>query len=200
MRPLTPLGFVVSAVLVAGCGGGSSGPAPVALPAYDAAAIAKAAVQQLDKNGNSTLETAELDACPGLRDALGEIDANGDKKLSADELQARFGRYAGGGVVGVSVTVTLDGNPVPNAAVRFEPEPFMGPGLKAATGTTSEAGRATLKVDGQDGFGVYPGVYRVVVTGGGVPARYNTKTTLGREVFDGSRGNSGEVDLRLRSN
>ena len=59
-----------------------------------------------------------------------------------------------------------------------------------------------LKTEGTETYGVYPGVYRVTVTHAGgkaIPARYNTKTTLGREVFDGARSSSGDVHLRLKS-
>ena len=191
---------------IAGCGGAGSINAP-ALPSYDPDAISRAAVQQLDKNGNGTVEDSELDACPGLKAILGEVDADGDKKLTADELRGRFARYssgaAGGGLVSVTCVVTLNDTPLAGAAVRFEPEPFMGTAIKPAVGTTGEQGRATMQVEGETGFGVFPGVYKIKVTGPGgkeLPARYNAKTTLGREVFEGARGSSGSVDLRLRSN
>ncbi|MBN9517788.1 hypothetical protein J0H58_04590 [bacterium] len=94
MRPLPVLGLV--ALLSAGCSG-SDAPATPTLPPYDAEAITQAAIKQLDKNGNSALDGAELDGCPGLKTALPEIDANRDKQLTADELRDRFGRYAGVG-------------------------------------------------------------------------------------------------------
>lgn len=190
------------ALLAAGCGSGG-GDKP---PPYDPAAIAAAAVKQLDANGNGVIDPDELDACPGLKAIVGEIDANADKKLSADELQARFARYgdgaAGGGRVAVGVNVTVDGAPAKDVTVRFEPEAFMGPGLKPAAGTTDGTGFANLKADGAADFGIPAGVYRIVATRAGkdLPAKYNTKTTLGREVFDGARASSGSVDLRLKSN
>ena len=49
--------------------------------------------------------------------------------------------------------------------------------------------------------GLPPGVYRVAVTKDGVtiPARYNTETTLGCEVFGGGRGGSTTLALKLTS-
>jgi len=206
MRLAPTAGVVAALALLTGCGGGGTNPNAPALPSYDADALAAAAIQHLDKNGSGTAEDAELDAAPGLKLALGEIDANKDEKLSADELKARFARYAdgaaGGGLAAVSCTVYLDNAPVPNATVRFEPEPFMASVLKPATGTTDAQGFVNVKVDGSADYGVFPGVYRIVVTRDGgkdLPARYNTKTTLGREVFGGSRSASGGIELRLKS-
>jgi hypothetical protein len=205
MRRAPTVGFLAALALVAGCGGAANPTTPT-LPSYDADALAAAAIQHLDKNGNATAEDAELDAAPGLKLALGEIDSNSDRKLSADELKARFARYAdgaaGGGVVAVSCTVYLDNAPVPNAMVRFEPELFMASVLKTATGTTDGAGFVNVKVEGAEDYGVFPGVYRIVVTRAGgreLPARYNTKSTLGREVFGGSRSTAGGIELRLKS-
>lgn len=205
MRVAPIVGLVAALALVTGCGG-STNPNQPALPSYDADALATAAIQYLDKNGNGTAEDAELDASPGLKLALGEIDVNKDKKLSADELKARFARYAdgaaGGGITTASCTVFLDNAAVANATVRFEPEPFMASVLKPATGTTDDQGFANVKVDGAADYGMFPGVYRIVVTRGAgkdLPARYNTKTTLGREVFGGSRSAAGGIELRLKS-
>jgi hypothetical protein len=204
MRLAPSAAFVVALALITGCG--STNPSQPALPSYDADALAAAAIQHLDKNGNGTAEDAELDASPGLKLALGEIDTNKDKKLSADELKARFARYAdgaaGGGVTTVSCSVFLDNAPLPNATVRFEPEPFMGSVLQVATGTTDAQGFVNVKADGAADYAIFPGVYRIVVTRGGgkdLPARYNTKTTLGREVFGGSRSAAGGIELRLKS-
>lgn len=200
MRPLPAFGLV--AVLATGCGGADT-PAPPALPRYDAEAVTQAALKQLDKNGNSVLDAAELDGSAGLKGALAEIDANGDRQLTADELRNRFSRYSnvGSGYVSVTCVVTLDDNPLPGAVVRFEPEGFMGAALKPAEATASEEGRAPMKTEGTDAYGVMPGVYRITVTHPSrpIPARYNTKTIFGREVFEGGRSSPGSIDLRLKS-
>src|SRR5262245_55252896 len=124
---------------LAGC---SSSSTPLTAPNYDPAAIAQAAMAQLDKNKNGQIDGPELDACPALRRALTVIDKNGDKAISAAELQQRVELYARQGLISLSCTVTLDGRPLEGATVTFEPEPFMGPGLKSATAVADKAGLA----------------------------------------------------------
>src|SRR5207253_2353125 len=113
MRPLPAVLFAWFAIALAGCGSN----APISAPPYDPDAMANAAMQQFDKNGNGTLEGTELDACPGLKAALVSIDTNSDKKISLDELKTRFEVYQnlGAGAIGYSVQVSLDGFPFPDA-------------------------------------------------------------------------------------
>ena len=184
----------------AGCGDKANSPVPV--PSYDAQAMGKAAVSQLDKNGNGTVEGAELDACPGLKAALPNIDTNHDNKLSAEELTARFLSYRAAGAVGSSVRVTLDGAPLIDATVTFTPEAFMCDAISEATAQTGADGTATnFTANGRTTPGLASGVYRVAVTRSGVniPAKFNTQTTLGCEVSAGGRGGSSILELKLTS-
>ena len=73
----------------------------------------------------------------------------------------------------------------------FVPEDFLGQGVKAGTGTTVEDGTAMLSVPDADlpaalkGIqGMQLGMYRVKITHPQlqIPTRYNTETTLSKEI------------------
>jgi hypothetical protein len=191
---------VVVVPLLAGCSGGSVAPAPRAT--YDAAGVSQAALNLLDKNKNGQIEGAELDASPALKAALPAIDRNRDKSLSASELQQRVEQYVKLGQLSVSCTVTLDGRALAGATVTFEPEPFLGAGLKPVTTTTDKDGVSGMfQVDGKSFATLPPGLYRIRVTkdGTNLPARFNTQTTLGREVYADPRQGDATIELALRS-
>jgi hypothetical protein len=105
-------------------------------------------------------------------------------------------------VASVSGTVTLDGQPLPDALVSFQPlsEGAVNPG-PGSTGRTDEQGRYTLRVTG-GGKGAVVGWHKVKVScpvgGGGedaeerrapvrdrVPPRYNRNSELKCEVKPG---------------
>lgn len=187
--------------ILCGIGCGDNSRSSVSTPSYSPDEMARHALRDYDKNSNGTLEGAELDACPGLKTAFGGIDTNGDKKLSEDELKARFQKYkdSESGAIGYFVQVTLDSSPLNNATITFTPEPFMGGSVREAQAQTGDDGGATsFTVNGQPMPGLVPGVYKVSVTKEGVaiPARYNTHTTLGCEVFAGRSG-SAALELKL---
>ncbi|MBY0514128.1 MAG: hypothetical protein K2P78_09490 [Gemmataceae bacterium] len=193
MRHLPAAFLCCCALAVVGCGGSN---APLSAPSYDADGMAKAALQEYDKNGNGSLEGAELDACPGLKYALAAVDTNKDKSISFEELQVRFREYEKSrvGAVSVSCTVRLNGKGLDGATVTFTPEEFMKGKVKGAAGTSDAAGNVNLTAEG--GIPGLPiGVYKVTVSKKGadgsesVPAKYNAKTTLGFEVGPGGRGN-----------
>ena len=179
----------------AGCGsGGTSGP-----PAYDPDALARAAIAQFDKNGNGTLEGAELDACPSLKSALAALDKNKDKAISADELADRFRSYKATGVsaTSFSCSVRLNGQPLEGATVAFTPEDFMKGTITGGSGTTDRGGNV-------ESSPLPFGFYRIVVSkknaagAEAIPAKYNTATTLGREISPDPRGGN-TLELNLTS-
>lgn len=191
---------VVLAPLAAGCSGSSVSESPSAT--YDAAATAQAALKDFDKNKNGLIDGAELDACPALKAALPAIDKNGDKGLSAGEIKQRVEEYAALGPVPVTCSVTLDSQRLAGATVTFEPEACMGTSLKTATTTTDPDGASgVFQVDGKSFTSLPPGLYRIRVTkdGTNLPARYNTQTTLGREVVADPRQGDITIELPLRS-
>jgi hypothetical protein len=205
MRILRCSSLFVGALVLSGCGN----PRPVALdaPTYDPKVITQAAMQALDKNGNGDLDAAELATSPGLKAALALIDKNKDGKISAEELEKRVEEYKayGNNPIYLTCNVTFNEVGVPGAKVTFTPEPFFGSNLAVATGTTDANGVcAEFDIGGKKFPGLMAGVYKVSVTKDGEPAipeKYNTKTTLGREVFGVSgRGGDPTIELRLKGN
>ena len=178
-------------LLAAGCGSGTVTPEVQSPARYDPTAMTTAAFAEYDRDKNGSLEGAELDACPALKGSLAGIDTNRDGKISTAELKARFEGYAAAntGSVSVTVSVTLDGAPLADATVQFVPEAFMGGAVQEATGTTGADGVTTsFTTGGKTYAGLQPGLYKVKVTRGtgkDLPARYNTQTILGAEVFGG---------------
>jgi hypothetical protein len=109
----------------------------------------------------------------------------------------------------VSGTVTMDGKPLANVAVLFQPiGGTLNPG-PGSSGRTDENGGYTLTVMGGGGKGAVVGLHRVevhpTVAGGTddrrppqkmqIPLRYNYKSELEFEV---KRGNN-TADLHLTS-
>jgi hypothetical protein len=189
--------------LLAGCGGKN---ASLSAPSYDPSGMAQAAVSQYDKNGNGSLEGAELDAVPSLKFALAAIDKNKDKAISRDELTTRFEAYkaADVGALGVSCTVKLNSNILVGAVVTFVPEDCMKGTVTGGSGTSRDDGAVEIKGDGGVP-GLSYGLYKITVSkknAGGteeLPARYHAQTILGREVFADARGGSPTIELNLTS-
>ena len=50
----------------------------------------KKALELYDTDKNGFIDGAELDKVPGLKAALQQVDTNGDGKISADEIAARI--------------------------------------------------------------------------------------------------------------
>ena len=109
----------------------------------------------------------------------------------------------GGGVElgDVSGRVTLDGKPLPNALVRFQPEK----GGRSAQGITDADGRYKLNYSARD-TGALAGKSKVLITTGSledssrrsekVPKKYNDETELTAEVTSGDNA----INFDLRSN
>ena len=187
-------------VAVAGCSPKSATVIDAPLPQYNADEIAKAALSEFDRNQNGSIEGQELNACPALKGALADIDQNGDKQLSGSEIQKRVEAYSSGstGTVNVSCEFRLDNQPLNDAIISFTPEKCMGGTLKSGTAKTDADGRCVeYSVDGKTYRGLAPGLYRIQITKDGVtiPAKYNTQTILGKEIFHDPR--SGEVSIQL---
>ena len=69
-----------------------------------------------------------------------------------------------------------------------------------AQNITDDAGLAgTFQSEGRSGAGLAAGLYRIRVTkaGASIPARYNTQSTLGREVLTDARSGEARIDLNL---
>src|SRR5262249_39745768 len=141
--------------------------------------------------------------------ALKRLDKNNDGRLTADEIEARLSFFQSQGMLGgVVAEVTLDGDPVEGATVTLEPEKFLGPAFKPASGITDAGGGAILRVEGATHELIPHGYYRVRVSKKNsrgqetIPARYNVNTVLGHEAgpeSEGRGGGGGTLSLPLRS-
>jgi hypothetical protein len=191
----------IAAVLVivatAGC---DRGPARVVAPSIPAKSTAAAAIQQFDKNNDGKLTGAELDACPSLKNSVDLFGNKPHDTVTADMIAERISAWRQSGVARMAVTcrITRNDKPLAGAVVKLVPEQFLGGSLPMGQGKTDNSGIAAISmVDGSDPPGMPCGFYRVEVTkpGDSVPARYNTATTLGKEV--GAAKSSNDYTLKF---
>jgi hypothetical protein len=180
---------------VAALGGCSSGPSRIEPPRIDADEAAAEAMETYDKDGDGSVDAAELDAAPSLKAAMATLDADKDGKVTAAEVTERIETWQAtrGGITSVLVYVTLDGRPLPEATVTFEPELFLGEEIQAAAGVTNLEGVAAPIIPKENRPapttppGMQIGLYKVRVSkkvngSETIPARYNVETTLGQQV------------------
>jgi hypothetical protein len=182
---------VVPCFVALGC---SSRPSAIEPPNIEPDALAAAAVEQYDRNGDTFIDGKELEAAPSLRFSLERIDANGDHKLLAEEI-AQFAQKhwidTPVGIVRVQCLVKVKGQPLDGATITLEPETFMQGAVSAATGVT-RGGSAALDVSEEvrphpNAHGVQTGLYLVrvskIVNGKEtIPPKYNEHTVLGCEI------------------
>lgn len=192
----------LAALVLTGCSDSPTHLMEAPVPQYDPDGIAKGAITAYDRNSNGSLERAELSGCPALLAAFAEIDTTKDQRLAEGEIRTRAEAYksVGTGSVDVGCVINLDGRPLDGATVTFVPEAFMGGAIKPAVGKTDEAGRCdAFEIDGKRYRGLGAGLYKIQVTKDGVtiPARYNTQTTLGAEVYPNKRAGQVAIALEL---
>ena len=199
-RPLHPnrsrrvLSLVVLSLACMSLASCSSSPARVNQPYIDADGAGELAMEQYDTNSDGVVAGDELAKAPGLNSALQRLDTNGDKGVSADEVAARVAAWKkmGVGLMSFGFTATLDGSPLREATVTFEPESFLGTEIKSASCTMNllGAGSATIakedRPDPKSPPGMQLGLYKVKISrivGGKetIPAKYNEATILGQE-------------------
>ena len=151
---------------------------------------AQAAIAQYDTNHDGVISGDELDKCPALKAAAKRYSNGGDGKITADSLASQIAKWKGIASMSLCVVaVDLDGKPLDGATVTADPETFLGPQFKPATGKTDKTGRAKLKVSGKPGayFALYKVRVSKMVDGKEtIPARYNTNTTLGMDFTPGA--------------
>jgi hypothetical protein len=108
------------------------------------------------------------------------------------EMRERIAAWkTGPGMMTWSCCVMLDGKPLQDAQVVYVPEPYLAEWLHPSSGVTGSDGITGIGVpaeylakDHQRLRAVHSGVYKVQITHPKVkiPAKYNEKTTLGREL------------------
>ena len=158
-------------------------------PSINASAAGAKAMEMYDTDKDGTISGAELDKCPALKAALAQIDTNGEGTITAAKIAARIEQWQKKPIARMQLAcvVLRNGNPLAGAEVKFVPEKFLGDDIKTASGVTNSSGRASLSVPTtgpKDPRGVAFGLYRIEITkpGDNIPAKYNTETTLGQEV------------------
>jgi hypothetical protein len=152
-------------------------------PAINAATAGRTALEQFDGDNDGKLRGAELDKCPALKSVAGELDPK-SQGVTAEMIEntikhwqeAKIGRVAR-----FVCSVRRNGKPLVGAKVKFVPESFQGTNVPGAEGTTTERGLASVGIPDAKPEGIALGFYRVEITkdGDGMPAKYNTETTLG---------------------
>lgn len=185
---------VIATVLLIGSVGCSSRPAAIKPPEINAARASAKAMELFDGNQDGYLDGNELDQSPGLKVAVKQVDKDNDGKLSADEIAARIQEWLDAeiGTLPAASLVKLNGKPLAQAEVTFDPEPFFEGAVPVATGVTDFMGKTGMGCEPYP-FGAQVGFYRVRISkvDGGketIPARYNTDTTLGAEVSPNAAG------------
>ena len=161
-------------------------------PSINASAAGARAIALFDSDKDGKLIGAELDKCPGLKAGLAKVDPNG-RGVTAEMITARIRQWQKTKIarVPVSCIVTRNGKPLEGAEVKFVPEGFLGTNMMVARSKTDPSGMASVSIPTSgkqiDPSGVPPGFYRVEITKAGldIPAKYNSETVFGCEVFYG---------------
>ncbi|MBN1852837.1 MAG: hypothetical protein JW829_08940 [Pirellulales bacterium] len=193
--------------LIAGCSGRPSAIKPVEVDPSQAAAQA---IRLYDKDSDSALAGAELDAVPGIQKHSKKYDQDGDGRITEQEIKDRIAGWKAQalGLRGLTVFVEMDGQPLPDATVLFEPEPYLGEVVHPATGITGPRGFTRVAISeeflpeqlqGKHGAYITGGTFKIRVTHPTkkIPAKYNEQTTLGEEIAPDTV--AAEVKVTLKS-
>jgi len=187
--------YAIEAVFIAIYSGCSGGPAPVSVPSFDPSGAAKKALELYDTDGDGFVSDEELQHAPGLKAAIKTLDTNKDGKVSEEEVveRVRVWNRSRIGVILFNCTFLLNGKPLSNAEITFDPDEFIAGSVQPAVGLTSMGGTTKPKVpkekrpSPETPPGMQAGIYKVrvskIVAGKEtIPAKYNTETILGQEV------------------
>lgn len=194
-------GMAVLAGLV-GCGS----PKPqIPTLAFNPSKSARVAFTMFDKNNDGKLANEELRDAPGIASARKSIDANRDGVIDEAELTRRLQSYLDSriGIQSLTCVVTVNGRPLENAVVDFEPEQLFDGALSPAQATINREGSGPVMTTSGRLPGISPGIYRVRISKKSgdketVPTKYNSATTLGFEVAPEAGEAPARFDLGLR--
>ncbi|MGD0382662.1 MAG: hypothetical protein ABSA77_04005 [Thermoguttaceae bacterium] len=199
IRPVYFSLMALTAVLLLTQSGCFNEPARIVPPSIDADAAGREAIKLYDKDNDGKISGAELDKVPSLLKGLPNFPSTKEKGVTAADITARIKAWQAtrtGRMGGVTCKVTRNGKPLAGANVKFVPEKFLGGNMPECSGTTGMDGNARISVPltgPDDVAGVPPGYYRVEITmsDGSIPAKYNTQTMFGEEIFPDKRGGGG---------
>jgi EF-hand domain len=186
------VGLVVM-VLVGGCSGA---PQRVKPPKIDPSSAATQAMELYDTNHDAKLSQEELARCPGVLVAFDSYDTDNNKLIDAEEFQQHLSNLLrnGTGATQLVCNVSYQGQPLGDAKVVLEPEPYLGSDIQPAEGVTSSFGAAHVGMSPEKTPAalkafklIQYGTFKVRITHPKIqlPAKYNTDTTLGYETTPG---------------
>ncbi len=205
--------FVIAALTIVALAGCSSQPRAVTMPEIDPSTAAQQAVELCDKNGDGKLSDEELKSIPGILKWKQLYDLDGDKFVSQQEIVERLKKWQSDKLAfrSISLSVKLNGRPVPNVQVQMTPESYLGDAVKPAKGITNKRGFASVSVAPEDlpealkqrGIkigGVYPGTYKITLTNSQMklPSVDSTGIPLGAEVARDTVDSSIDISLTSR--
>jgi hypothetical protein len=184
---------VLSVTLVSGC---SSGQERVKPPRIDRRSAASQAIELYDTNHDGKLSKEELAKCPGVLISFDGYDTNHDKFIDQEEILDHLTHLLrnGTGATQLACNVSYQGKPLAGAKIVFEPEPYLGTDIQPAEGATNSYGAAELGMPPDKAPAalknmklIQYGTFKVRITHPtiGIPAKYNTETTLGYETIPG---------------
>lgn len=208
---LTPIGSALAVMastglLLVGCSWQAPGIAGVQI---DADRASKAILEEYDKDDNGRLSKDEAAEVPAIGSRQAWYDQDHDGQISERELRGGLLTIFDPkiGLVTATCEVTRNGRALSGAKVEFVPLAALKEAIPAAEGTTDDDGaaRLTIKPDELPAHAptiaglMRPGLYSVQVTHPSmkIPAEYNTKTTLSREVSNHSTA-GGPLKIQLR--
>lgn len=191
---------------LAGCNQG-----PGRIPGVDVSVerVAENIVHEYDKDGSGTLSQKELASVPAVEVNRSWYDVDHDGEISTSELRAGLAVIfdAKIGLLSAWCNVSRNGRPLPGALVEFVPLPELQGAVPPASATTDDQGIAKMAVADDDLPAnsprslslVRPGLYLVKVTHPtiSIPPKYNTDTTLGKEISNHSTA-SGPLKINLK--
>jgi hypothetical protein len=195
-RELWIVGSLVTAsawLCLVGC---SSRPARVEAPAWSPSSMGQAAVDQLDKSGDSLVDKSEVAAAPGLADVFAVLDSDRSGALSSTEIAARFELYERmrTATAYTTLVIKLNGRPLKDAFVKLVPESFQGDVVSPATGMTNHFGEVSPQTVGKSTSGMEPGLFRVELYRDKEASQpIAVKTPLGVESSEFARGDGQTV-------
>jgi len=195
IRPVYFSLMALTAVLLLTQSGCMNEPSRIVPPSIDADTAGQEAIKLYDADHDGKISGAELDKVPSLVKGLPNFPSTKEKGVTAADITARIKAWQAtrtGRMGGVVCKITRNGKPLAGANVKFVPEKFLGGNMPECSGTTGMDGNAKISVPltgPEDVAGVPPGYYRVEVTmaDGSIPAKYNTQTIFGEEIYPDKR-------------